>query len=79
MTVIIYQAMIHFSPILQSLDHGEKMAACCGKQAMARIVPSDSAKPKRPKVGVPTSARFEIPPDAFAPIAAWKLNEWALE
>jgi hypothetical protein len=51
----------------------------CRKQAIARIVPTDSAKPKRPKVGVLTSPRFEIQPNAFAPLGAEELKEWGLE
>jgi antitoxin (DNA-binding transcriptional repressor) of toxin-antitoxin stability system len=56
MTVTIYQAKTHLSRILQRVEQGEEVVVCRGKQAIARIVPTDSAKPKRPKVGVPTSS-----------------------
>ena len=79
MMVTIYQAKTHLSRILQRVEQGEEVVVWRGKQAIARIVPTDSAKPKRPKVGVPTSPRFEIPPNAFAPLGAGELKEWGLE
>jgi len=78
MTVTIYQAKTHLSRILQRVEQGEEVVVC-RKQAIARIVPTDSAKPKRPKVGVLTSPRFEIQPNAFAPLGAEELKEWGLE
>lgn len=78
MKVTIYQAKTHLSKILQHVERGEEVVVCRGKQPIARIVPNNSSKPKRPKVGDPTSPRFEIPPDAFAPLAAKELKEWGL-
>jgi antitoxin (DNA-binding transcriptional repressor) of toxin-antitoxin stability system len=78
MTVTIYQAKTHLSRILQHVERGEEVVVCRGKQPIARIVPNHSVKPKRPKVGKPTSPRFEIPPDAFAPLGAEELKEWGL-
>ena len=79
MMVTIYQAKTHLSRILQRVEQGEEVVVCRGKQAIARIVPFDSAKPKRPKVGVPTSPRFEISSDAFAPLGTGELKAWGLE
>lgn len=79
MTVTIYQAKTHLSRILQRVEQGEEVVVCRGKHPIARIIPSDTAKPMRPKVGVPTSPRFEIPPDAFAPIVSEELKDWGLE
>jgi antitoxin (DNA-binding transcriptional repressor) of toxin-antitoxin stability system len=78
MTVTIYQAKTHLSRILQHVEMGEEVVVCRGKQPIARIVPSSSVKPKRPKVGEPTSPRFKIPPDAFAPLQTEELKEWGL-
>lgn len=78
MTVTIYQAKTHLSRILQQVEMGEEVVVCRGKQPIARIVPSSCVKPKRPKVGEPTSPRFKIPPDAFAPLGTDELKEWAL-
>jgi hypothetical protein len=78
MTVTIYQAKTHLSRILQHVEMGEEVVVCRGKQPIARIVPSSSVKPKRPKVGEPTSPRFRIPPDAFAPMGTEELKEWGL-
>jgi prevent-host-death family protein len=78
MTVTIYEAKTHLSRILQRVEQGEEVVICRGKQPIARIVPSDSAKPKRPRVGEPTSPRFEIPADAFAPLGAGELTDWGL-
>ena len=74
----VYQAKTHLSRILQRVELGEEVVVCRGKQPIARIVPTDSAKPKRPRVGVPTSPRFEIPQDAFAPLGVGELKEWGL-
>jgi prevent-host-death family protein len=78
MTVTIYEAKTHLSRILQRVEQGEEVVVCRGKQPIARIVPSDSVKPKRPRVGEPTSPRFEIPADAFAPLGAGELTDWGL-
>ena len=78
MTVTIYQAKTHLSRILQHVEMGEEVVVCRGKQPIARIVPSSSVKPKLPKVGKPTSPRFRIPPDAFAPMGTEELKEWGL-
>ena len=78
MSVTIYQAKTHLSRILQQVELGEEVVVCRGKQPIARIIPSVSAKPKRPKVGVPTSPRFEIPPGAFASLATSELMDWGL-
>jgi prevent-host-death family protein len=79
MTVTIYEAKTHLSRILQQVEQGEEVIVCRGKQPIARIVPSASTKPNRPKVGKPTSPRFEIGPEAFAPLAIDELKDWGLE
>lgn len=78
MTVTIYQAKTHLSRILQQVERGEEVVVCRGKQPIARIIPSISAKPKRPKVGEPTSPRVEMSVDAFAPMGDDELKEWGL-
>lgn len=78
MTVTIYQAKTHLSRILQQVELGEEVVVCRGKQPIARIIPSASMQTKRPKVGDPTSPRFEIPPGAFEPLAASELRDWGL-
>jgi antitoxin (DNA-binding transcriptional repressor) of toxin-antitoxin stability system len=78
MTVTIYQAKTHLSRILHHVEQGEEVVVCRGKMPVARIVPTDSAKPKRPRVGVPTSPRFDIPPEAFAPLGDAELKEFYL-
>jgi len=78
MTVTIYQAKTHLSRILQHVERGEEVVVCRGKQPVARIIRSDSMKPKRPKVGEPTSPRFEIPAGAFASLSDEELKDWGL-
>lgn len=78
MTVTIHQAKTHLSRLLQQVERGEEVVVCRGKQPVAKIVPSDSRPVHRPKVGQPTSPRFDIPEDAFAPLDAEGLKDWGL-
>ncbi len=78
MTVTIHQAKTHLSRLLQRVEQGEEVILCRGKQPVARIVPSSPERPVRPKVGQPTSPRFAVPEDAFAPLTAEDLKEWGL-
>ena len=78
MTVTIHQAKTHFSKILHRVESGEEVVVCRGKQPVAKIVRSDSLRPTRPKVGQPTSPRFVIPEDAFAPLTERDLRDWSL-
>jgi antitoxin (DNA-binding transcriptional repressor) of toxin-antitoxin stability system len=76
MIVTIYEAKTHLSRILQQVEQGEEVIVCRGKQPFARIVPSTSTKLNRPKVGQPTSPRFEISPEAFASLTIDELKDW---
>jgi prevent-host-death family protein len=78
MTVTIHQAKTHLSRLLQQVQLGEEVTVCRGKQPVAKIVPVDSALMARPKVGIPTSPRFAIPEDAFAPLTDSELKDWGL-
>jgi prevent-host-death family protein len=78
MTVTIHQAKTHLSRILQQVESGEEVVVCRGKQPIAKIVPSNSSRPSRPKVGQPTSPRLSLPEDAFAPLSADELKDWGL-
>jgi prevent-host-death family protein len=78
MTVTIHQAKTHFSKILRRVESGEEVVVCRGKQPVAKIVRSDALRPTRPKVGHPTSPRFVIPEDAFAPLTERDLKDWSL-
>jgi prevent-host-death family protein len=78
MTVTIHQAKTNLSRLLQQVEQGEEIVVCRGKQPVARIVPSGPGRPARPKVGRPTSPRFIIPDDAFAPLSAEELKDWGL-
>jgi prevent-host-death family protein len=78
MTVTIHQAKTHLSRLLRQVQLGEEVTVCRGKQPVAKIVPADSALMTRPKVGVPTSPRFAIPEDAFAPLTDNELKDWGL-
>jgi prevent-host-death family protein len=78
MTVTIHQAKTHLSRLLHQVEQGEEVVVCRGKQPIARIVPSGSLRPSRPKVGQPTSPRFVVPEDAFAPLADEELKDWGI-
>jgi antitoxin (DNA-binding transcriptional repressor) of toxin-antitoxin stability system len=66
------------SRILQQVESGEEVVVCRGKQPIAKIVPSNSLRPSRPKVGQPTSPRFSIAEDAFIPLSEDELKDWGL-
>lgn len=76
MTVTIHQAKTHLSRLLQQVELGEEIVVCRGKQPIAKIVRSDTGRPARPRVGQPTSPRFAIPDDAFAPLSDEDLKHW---
>jgi prevent-host-death family protein len=78
MTVTIHQAKTHLSRILQQVESGEEVVVCRGKQPIAKIVPSNSLRPSRSKVGQPTSPRFSIAEDAFIPLSEDELKDWGL-
>jgi prevent-host-death family protein len=78
MTITIHQAKTHLSRLLHQVEQGEQIVVCRGKQPVAKIVPYSSSQPTRPKVGQPTSPRFFIPDDAFAPLSADELKDWDL-
>jgi prevent-host-death family protein len=78
MTVTIHQAKTHLSRLLQQVQLGEEVTVCRGKQPIAKLVPADSARMARPKVGIATSPRFTIPEDAFAPLTDSELKDWGL-
>jgi prevent-host-death family protein len=76
MTVTIHQAKTHLSRLLHRVELGEEVIVCRGKHPVAKIIPSTPGRPSRPKVGQPTSPRFAIPEDAFAPLTNDELKEW---
>ena len=76
MTVTIHQAKTHLSRLLHQVEQGEEILVCRGKQPVARIIPSNPARPDRPKVGHPTSPRFIIPEGAFLPLRDVELADW---
>lgn len=78
MTVTIHQAKTHLSRLLQQVELGEQVIICRGKQPVAKIVPSSTIRPMRPKVGQLTSPRFSVPDGAFRPLSADELKEWGL-
>lgn len=78
MTVTIHQAKTNLSRLLQQVEQGEEILVCRGKQPVAKIVPSGPGRPARPKVGRPTSPRFTIPDDAFAPLSGEELKDWGV-
>ena len=78
MTVTIHEAKTHLSRLVQRVEQGEEVIVCRGKHPVAKIVPSGPPRPPRPRVGVPTSVRFDIPDDAFAPLTDQELREWGL-
>lgn len=78
MTVTIHQAKTNLSRLIHQVERGEEIVVCRGKQPVAKIVPSGPGRPPRPKVGRPTSPRFIIPEDAFAPLSAEELKEWGV-
>lgn len=78
MTVTIHQAKTHLSRLLHQVEQGEEIIVCRGKQPVAKIIPSGPNQPTRPKVGQPTSPRFLVPEDAFAPLSEDELKDWGL-
>lgn len=78
MTVTVHQAKTNLSRLLHQVEQGEVIVVCRGKQPVAKIVPTGASRPARPKVGHPTSPRFSIPDDAFAPLSAEELKDWGL-
>lgn len=78
MTVTIHQAKTHLSRLLQQVEAGEEVVVCRGKLPVAKIIPSGPGRVSRPKVGKPTSQRFDIPADAFAPLGDEDLKQWGL-
>ena len=78
MKVTVHEAKTHLSRLLQQVEKGEEVVVCRGKLPVAKIVPSGPVHVSRPKVGQLTSRRFEIPPDAFAPLGEEELKDWGL-
>jgi prevent-host-death family protein len=78
MTVTIHQAKTHLSRLLQQVQLGEQVTVCRGKQPIAKLVPADSVRAARPKVGIPTSPRFTVPEDAFVPLSEDDLRNWGV-
>jgi antitoxin (DNA-binding transcriptional repressor) of toxin-antitoxin stability system len=76
--VTIHQAKTHLSRLLHQVEQGEEIVVCRGKKQVAKIVPSGSSRPPHRKVGQPTSPRFDIPVDAFAPLGDEGLKQWGL-
>lgn len=78
MIVTAHEAKTHLSRNLHFVEAGEEVLVCRGKQLVARIMPATPAGKTHPPVGVPTSAEFEIPADAFAPMSKEELKGWGL-
>jgi len=78
MTVTVHEAKTHLSRILHSVEAGEEVFLCRGKKLVAKMIPVTAVVRKHPPVGVPTSASFEIPSDAFAPMSEEELKGWGL-
>jgi len=78
MTVTVHQAKTNLSRLLYQVEQGEEIVVCRGKQPVAKIVPTGDSRPTRPKVGHPTSPRFSISEDAFAPLSPEELKDWSL-
>jgi prevent-host-death family protein len=78
MTVTIHEAKTHLSRLLQQVEQGEEVVVCRGKTPVAKIVPSDSLRVSRPRVGKITSQCFKIPSDAFLPLGDEELKRWGL-
>jgi prevent-host-death family protein len=78
MTVTIHQAKTNLSRLLHQVEQGEEVVVCRGKQPVAKIIPTSASQPVRPKVGQPTSPRFAVPDDAFAPLSEDELKDWGL-
>ena len=76
MVVTIHEAKTHLSRLLHRVEEGEEVIVCRGKLPIARLVPASVPKRKRPTVGIPTSASFNIPAEAFAPMTNDELREW---
>lgn len=78
MTVTVHEAKTHLSRLLHAVEAGEEVLVCRGKQLVAKMIPVTAVAKKHPPVGVPTSAGFEIPADAFAPMSEEELKGWGL-
>jgi antitoxin (DNA-binding transcriptional repressor) of toxin-antitoxin stability system len=78
MTVTIHQAKTHLSRLLHQVELGEEITVCRGKQPVAKIIPSTSIRPSRPRVGQPTSPRFQVQDDAFAPLTSDEIKDWGI-
>ena len=78
MVVTIHEAKTHLSRLLHKVEEGEEIIVCRGKHPVARLVPATTLIHQRPPVGQPTSAPFNIPGDAFAPLDEEELRAWGV-
>jgi prevent-host-death family protein len=79
MTVTVHHAKTHLSQILKQIEQGEEVVICRASHPVARLVPFESKKRARPRVGTVTSAPVEIKEGAFDPLDEGGLNEWGLD
>lgn len=77
-TVTIHQAKTHLSRLLMQVKTGAEVLICKGSQPVAKIVPYQEKKEKRPPVGVITSAPVVYDEDCFDPLTDEQMEQWGL-
>lgn len=78
MTVTVHQAKTHLSQILKQIERGEEVVICRASHPVARLIPFESKKGARPKVGRVTSAPVLQTPGVFDPLGDEEMKEWGV-
>jgi len=77
-SVTVHEAKTHLSRLLVEVEKGEVVVVRRGDRPIARLVPFQADRPRRPAVGTITSAPVQATLDCFAPLAGDELAEWGL-
>jgi prevent-host-death family protein len=73
--VTTHEAKTHLSRLLASVESGEEVIVCKGRQPVAKLVPYRPIKNKRPAVGTRTSKPVKYASDCFEPLSGRELEE----
>ena len=77
--VTVHEAKTNLSKLLVAVEAGEEILVCRGREPVAKLVPLEEARRKRPPVGTVTSKPVRYSADCFAPLTEVELKEWGLD
>lgn len=74
--VTIHHAKTHLSKLLADVQSGEEVVIAKGKQPVARLVPINGRKPRRPGA---LKGQIALTPEFFDPLPPDELQAWGEE